>query len=145
MSLRDDIISRENDNAVKKLYQTLKLENLAEMNELYNFQDTTDLCKIFESRTTYLQKMLKFNPRKCNSATSFSGCVHRDKSKCLIAFRTDSEQLKLFERILIGGFSCVNTRLAFDCQILMPKTERDNLTIIYDIKTINNNKNILKI
>ena len=60
-------------------------------------------------------------------------------------FRTDSEQLKLFERILIGGFSCVNTRLVFDCQILMPKTERDNLTIIYDIKTINNNKNILKI
>ena len=144
MSLRDDIISRENDNAVKKLYQTLKLGNLGEMNELYNFQDTIDLCKIFESRTTYLQKMFKFNPRKCNSATSFSGCVHRDKSKCLTAFRTDSEQLKLFERILIDGFSCVNTRLAFDCQILMPKNERDNLTIIYDIKRINNNKNILK-
>ena len=86
MSLRDDIISRENDNAVKKLYQTLKLENLGEMNELYNFQDTIDLCKIFKSRTTYLQKMIKFNSRKSNSATSFSGCVHRDKSKCLIVF-----------------------------------------------------------
>ena len=113
----------------------MKLENLGELNIIYNFQYTIVLCEIFESRATYLQKMFKFNPRKCNSASSFNGCVHRDKSKCLIALPTDVEQVKLFEKTLIGGFSCVNTRLAFDSQILIPKYGRDNSKLIYEIKT----------
>ena len=113
----------------------MKLENLDELNIIYNFQYTIVLCEIFESRATYLQKMFKFNPRKCNSASSFNGCVHRDKSKCLIALPTDIEQVKLFEKTLIGGFSCVNTRLAFDSQILIPKYGRDNSKLIYEIKT----------
>lgn len=79
-SLKGEIISRENYNAIKKLHQTLKLEHLRELNKLYNFQDTIILCEIFESCTTYLQKMCKFKTRKCNSASSFGGCVHRDKS-----------------------------------------------------------------
>lgn len=79
--------------------------------------------------------MFKSNTRKCNYASSFSGCVYRDKSKCLTALPTDAEQVKVFERKLIGGFSCVNTRLAFDSQILMSKNERYNLRLIYDIKT----------
>ena len=113
----------------------MKLENLGELNIIYNFQYTIVLCEIFESRATYLQKMFKFNPRKCNSASSFNECVHRDKSKCLIALPTDVEQVKLFEKTLIGGFSCVNTRLAFDSQILIPKYGRDNSKLIYEIKT----------
>lgn len=40
---------------------------------------------------------------------------------------------KLFEKTLIGGFSCVNTRLAFDSQILLPK-EKENLKLIYKFK-----------
>ena len=69
--------------------------------------------------------MFMFNPKKSNSASSFNGCVHRDKSKCLIDLPTDSEQVKLFEITLISGFSCVNTGLAFDFQILLPKNEKD--------------------
>lgn len=41
----------------------------------------------------------------------------------------------VFERALISGFSCVNTRLAFDSQILLPKNERDDFKLIYNIKT----------
>ena len=63
--------------------------------------------------------MFKFNPRKCNSASSFSGCVHRDKSKCCIALPTNAEHVRAFDKTLIGGFSCVNTRLAFDTEVLM--------------------------
>ena len=133
-SLKGDTTSEENYIAVKKLHQTLKLENLGELNKLYNFQDTIILCKIFESRATYLQNMFKLNPRKCNSASSFSVCVQRDKSKCLIAPPTDAEQIRLFERTLISGYSCVNVRLAFGSQILMPKNERGNLKLIYGIK-----------
>ena len=121
LSLKETIISREDHDAVKKLYQTMKLENIGEVNKLYNFQDTVILCEIFEQRSAHLQKMFKFNPKKCNSASSFSGCVHKDKRKCLMALPTDTEQVKLFERTLIGGFSRVNTRLAFDSQILLPK------------------------
>lgn len=85
--------------------------------------------------------MFKSNTRKCNYASSFSGCVYRDKSQCLTALPTDAEQVKVFERKLIGGFSCVNTRLAFDSQILMPKNERNNLKLIYGIKTKNEKEN----
>ena len=108
-SLKDTIISREHYKAVKKLYCTMNLKNLGELNKLCNFQDTVILIKIFEQRSLHLQKLFKFNPKKCNSASSFSGYVHRDRSKCLIALPTEVEHLKLFEKTLIGGFSCVNT------------------------------------
>ena len=70
--------------------------------------------------------MFNFNPKKCNSASFFSSYVYYDKSKCLIAFPTDAEQVKLFERTLIDGFNCVNTWLAFDSQILLQKNEKAN-------------------
>ena len=47
-SLKDTIISKEEYESVKRLYRTLKLENLGELNKLYNFQDTIILCEIFE-------------------------------------------------------------------------------------------------
>ena len=97
------------------------------------------MCEIFEQRSHHLQKMSKFNPKKCNSASSFCGCVHCGKSKCLIALPTNAEQVKFFERTLIGGFSCVNSRLAFDSQILLPKNEKNKYKLIYDVK-INNMK-----
>ena len=50
-------------------------------------------------------KLFKFNPRKCNSASSFSRCVHSDNSKCLIALTTDAEHARVFEKTIIGGFS----------------------------------------
>ena len=99
---------------VNKFYQTMKLKNLDELNKIYNFQDIIILCEIFEQRSDDLQNLFKYNPRKCNSTSSFSGCVHRDKSKCLIAPPTDAEHVRVFEKTLIRGCSCVNTRLAFD-------------------------------
>ena len=47
-SLKDTIISKEVYELVKRLYWTLKLENLGELNKLCNFQDTTILCEIFQ-------------------------------------------------------------------------------------------------
>ena len=53
-------------------------------------------------------------------------CVHCNESKCCIARPTDAEFVRVFEKSLIGGFSCVNIRLAFDTDILVkdPKTEK---------------------
>ena len=56
--------------------------------------------------TTFLSpsRNLQRYPRKCNSASSFSGCVQREKSKCCIALPTDAEHVGLFKKKLIGGF-----------------------------------------
>ena len=75
--------------------------------------------RIYESRASFLNSKFKFNPRKFNSASYFSGCVQRDKSKCVIALPTNSEHVQLFERTLIGVFSGVNTCLAFDASVLL--------------------------
>ena len=74
-SLKNSIISEEEYTSVKKFYTSMKMRNLCDLNTLYNFQDTIILCKIFESRSTFLNKKFKFNPCKCNSASSFSSYV----------------------------------------------------------------------
>ena len=101
-SMKDSVLSEEEYQNVKKFYMTLKLQNLGELTHIYNFQDTIILCKIFEQRSCRLQKIFKYNPRKCNSASTFGGCVHRNKSKCCIAFPTNAEHGRVFEKTLIG-------------------------------------------
>ena len=113
-SLKENNISEEEYENVKKFFKILRLKTLGDLNRIYNFQDTAILCEIFEQRSTLLQKLFKYNAKKCNSASSFSGCVHRLKSKCCIALQTDAEIVRVFEKTLIGGYSCVNTRMAFD-------------------------------
>ena len=58
-------------------------------------------------------------------------------SKVIITFPTSVEHLEIFEKTVTGGFSCVNTRLAFDTSILCPKKldgSRDkNWKVIYNI------------
>ena len=132
-SLKDSIMAREEYDNIKKFYQTLKLKDLGELSKIHNFQNTVILCEVFEQSSEHLQKLFKYNPRKCNSASSFSGCVHRDKSKCLIALPTDAEHVRVFEKTLIGGFNCVNTRLAFDTQILLSEKENEKVKFDLDI------------
>ena len=38
-----------------------------------------------------MQNDFGFNPRKCNSASSMSGCVEREKSKVILTFPTKYE------------------------------------------------------
>ena len=103
-------MSDEEYENVKKNYKTLKLQNLGELKKIYNFQDMIILCEIFEQRSFLLQKIFKYNSRSCEQ---------RDKSKCCTALPTNAEHVRLFKKTLIGGFSCVNTRLAFHTEILM--------------------------
>ena len=97
------------------------------MNKIYNIQDTLILCEIFEQRSILLQKLFKFNPRKCNSASSFSGCVQRNKSKCNIVLPTDTKKIRVFENTLIGGYSCVNTRTAFDTELFLKNKQNERV------------------
>ena len=85
-----------------------------------------------------------YNPRKFNLASTLSGCTEREMSKVIIELPTNNEFINVFEQTLTGGFSCVNTRLAFDTEILLPNavggsvnqqlTKDQNYKICYDLK-----------
>ena len=96
-SLKNSIISEEEYASVKELY-TLMRRNLGDLNTHYNFKDTIIICEIFGSRSTFSNNKFKFNPRKYDSASSFSGCVQREKCKCIIALPTNSDHVMLFEK-----------------------------------------------
>ena len=59
----------------KYLYQTLQIRNLGDLKDLYTTQDLILLTEIIESRFQAMQNTYGFNPRKCNSASSMSGCI----------------------------------------------------------------------
>ena len=113
------------------------MRHFGDLNDLYNAQDVTLLSELIENRFQLMQDNYGFNPRKCNSASSLSGCIERGMSKVIITFPTSVEHLEIFEKTVTGGFSCVNTRLSFDTSILCPKKldgSRDkNWKVIYNI------------
>ena len=98
-----------------------------------------------------MQNTYGFNPRKCNSASSMSGCIEREMSKIILGLPTKYDHVEIFEETVIGGFSCVNTRLAFDSQILLPNladkidlennlmNKNFNYKVVYNLK-MNNEK-----
>ena len=104
----------------KYLYQTLKMRNVGDLNDLYHAQDVLLLCEIIENCFQVMNDTHGLNPRKCNSASSMSGYIEREISKIIFALPTKLEHVEIFEQTVTGGFSSVNTRLAFDMQILLP-------------------------
>ena len=113
------------------------MRNLEDLNDLHNTQDVIFLLtEIIESRFQAMQNTYSFNPRKRNSAISMSGCIEREMSKIIFTLPTKYEHIEIFEETVVGGFSCVNTRLAFDSLILLP-----NLTDKTDLKNNPMNEN----
>ena len=125
--LKEKNISEEEYENVKKYFKIVRLKTLGDLNRIYSFQDIAILCEIFEQRSSLLQNLFKFNPKKCNSASTFSGCVERLKSKCSIALPTDAEFIRVFEKTVMGGYSCVNTRMAFDTNLLLKDTKNEKV------------------
>ena len=91
-----------------------------DMNDLYNGQGVILSCEIIENRYGLMHHVYRFNPRKCNSATSLSSCIERNLSKVIIALPTSNTVVEIFEKIITGGFSGVKTRLGLDTKVLMP-------------------------
>ena len=149
--LKQSAVNDEDYENSKYLYQTLKMRNLGNLYDLYNTQDAILLSEIMESEFQAMQNTYGFNPRKCNSAGSMSGCIEREMSKIIFALPTKYHHVKIFEKTVIGGFSCVNTRLAFDSQILLsnladkihleknPMNKYFNCKVVYNLK-MNNEK-----
>ena len=90
-----------------------------ELNDLPNALGVTLLCEIFENCFQIMYEKNMYKPRKINSAGKLSGCIQKDQSKIVLALPTKNNVIDVFEKTIIGGFSCVNTRLSFDTEILM--------------------------
>ena len=129
--LKQKHASEEEYNESKYLFQILKMRNLGDLNDLYNAQDVILLAELVENRFQFMLDKYGFNPRKCNSASGLSGCIEREMSKVIISFPTNMEHYEIFEKTVTGGFSCVNTRLAFDTSIFTKKNE--NQKVMYNI------------
>lgn len=54
------------------------------MNDLNNTQDVIFSCEIIENRSELIYNAYDFNPWKCTSASTLSGCIERDLSKIII-------------------------------------------------------------
>ena len=84
---------------MKFLYETLKMRTVGDMNNLYNMQDVILLCEIMENRFEKMKKKFGFNPRKCNSASTLSGCVQPNQSKVIIALPTNYSHAEIFDKL----------------------------------------------
>ena len=56
-------VNEEDYENSKYLYKTLKMQNLGDLNDLYNTQDVILLTEIIESRFQSMQDMYSFNSR----------------------------------------------------------------------------------
>ena len=52
-----------------------------------------------------------------------TGCIEKEMSRIILALPTKLGHVEIFEQTVTGGFSSVNTRLAFVTQILLPNLE----------------------
>ena len=86
--LKQSAVNDDDYENSKYLYQTLKMRNLGDLNDLYNTQDVILLTEIIESRFEAMKNTYGFNPRKCNSASSMSGFIDREMSKTILALPT---------------------------------------------------------
>ena len=122
------------------------MKNLGDLNDWYNAQDIILLNETIENRFQAMHETYGFKPTKCNSASSMSGYIEREMSRIIIALPTKLEHVEIFEETVTGRFSSVNTRLAFDTQILFPSLEKKddleknpmnknfNYKVVYDLK-----------
>ena len=140
-ALKQKTVSDSDYESSKYLFETLKMRNLSDINDLYNVQDVILLAEIIENRFENMFKKYQYNPRKCNSASTLSGCIQRDLSKVILTLPTCNDHVEVFEKTLTGAFSAVNTRMGFDTEILLPNLKTadfNKMTIDESFKSFKN-------
>ena len=101
------------------------MRSLGDMNDLHNAQGIVLLAEIIENRFQFIHKRYGFNPRR-NSASTLSSCIEHEMDRVILALPTKLEHVEIFEQTITGGFSSVNTRLAFDNHILSLNLDKPN-------------------
>ena len=80
-TLKGQAVNDDDYDNSEKLFVLLKLQNLTDLNDLYNAQDVILLLEIIENRFQEMQNECGYNPRKVNSASKLSGYIQREQSK----------------------------------------------------------------
>lgn len=75
-------------------HRTLKMRNLGDMNDLYNAQDVILLTEIIENRFQKMYELYSFNRRRCNAASTLSGCIEREMSRKILALPTKLDYIE---------------------------------------------------
>ena len=114
-SLKDESVDKISYENAKTLFLTLKMRDLSDLNDLYNAQDVIILLEIIENRFQQIQDMTDYNPRIINSASKLSGCIQREKSKCIIALPTDNVQMEIFEKTAVIVLLTIDYLLTLNC------------------------------
>ena len=158
--MKGKAVGEEKYENFKILYAKLKMRDMSDLIDLYNAKDVIWLCESFENHFQIMYEKNMYNPRKINSASKLSGCIQKEQSKMVLASPTKNNVIEVFGETVTGGFRCVNTRLSFDTEILMPNLtksnyskmsidesfkayKKDDVKAIYDIK-LNNKKKFQK-
>ena len=123
-TLKGKAADEEEYNNSKLLYTLLKMQDMSDLNNLYNAQDVILLCEIFENRFQAMFEKSGFNPRKCDSASKLSDCTQGEQSKVILAIPKNNLIMETFEKTLTSSFSCVNILLSFDIEFLMPNLQK---------------------
>ena len=98
ISLKNNVITDEEYFDVKNRFKILKMRNIVDLNDLYNFQETIIPCKIFVSRVSLMNEQYKITLRRCIFASLLSGSIQRNQSKVIILLPTNTETVKLLKK-----------------------------------------------
>ena len=102
-SLKNEMIKPDEYENVEQFWQKMRMKKQPDLSDIYNFQDTIILCKIFENRASQMMNRFPYNPRKCSSARSLSGCIHRFLSKTIIVLPEKAEIVELFQQTSLAS------------------------------------------
>ena len=97
-TLKGKNVDNECYENAKQLFILLKMRHLSDLNDLYNAQDVIILLEIIENRFQSMQDKTGYNPRIINSGSKLSGCIQREKSKCILALPVDNTKMEVFEK-----------------------------------------------
>ena len=93
-SLKKSMINDKEYNEFKKLYTLMKMSNLAELNAVYNVQDTIILGEIFVNMAHVMHDKFGYNPLKCSSDSMLSSAIQKKKIKSLCKKLETKKQTK---------------------------------------------------
>ena len=79
------------------LYKNLKMQNLGDMNDLYNAQNVILLAEIIESRFQLMHERYGFNPRRYDSASTLSCCIECEMNRVILALSTKLEHVAMLK------------------------------------------------
>ena len=77
-TLKGKALDEQEYSNLKLLYTLLKMQDISNLNDIYNAQDVIFLCEIMENRFQTMFEKSGYNPRGCNSASKLSDCIQRE-------------------------------------------------------------------